>query len=125
MSHSANQSAAPAVATSSPSEAHPTGRPAGILPMPAQLLAASHGGGGGGGGGPPPAASASASPKGTQQDSNGGVPVPSTGGGDNAAQGPAQNVSSIISTSLCSKERHQHVSCLQKELCSHSLLLSF
>ncbi|XP_030829941.1 double-stranded RNA-binding protein Staufen homolog 2 isoform X2 [Strongylocentrotus purpuratus] len=105
MSHSANQSAAPAVATSSPSEAHPTGRPAGILPMPAQLLAASHGGGGGGGGGPP-AASASASPKGTQQDSNGGVAVPSTGGGDNAAQGPAQNEANNMAntkekTSMC------------------------
>lgn len=80
--------------------------------MPAQLLAASHGGGGSGG--PPPAASAS--PKGTQQDSNGGVSVPSTGGGDNAAQGPAQNVSSMYIIML--KERHQH------ELCRHSLLFS-
>ncbi|XP_054749976.2 double-stranded RNA-binding protein Staufen homolog 2-like [Lytechinus pictus] len=102
MSHSANQSAAQAAATSPSSEAHPTGRPAGILPMPAQMLSSSSDGGSGTSSG---LTDASASPKVTQQDS-GHVSVPTTGGGDNAAQGPVQNEANNMAntkekTSMC------------------------
>ena len=84
LSHSANQS--PAAAPTP--DAHipplmatgPGGRPAGILPMPAQMLAGS------GPGGAPDSLAAG------QQDSTGRGTLPTTGGGDNAAEGPLQKV---------------------------------
>lgn len=105
MSHSANQSAVPAGTNPSSTDPHHTGsRPAGILPMPAQMMASSKTGGSGSGG--TPAASAAAGPKGAQQNSSAVPAVPTTGGGDNAAQGPTQNESTNMAntkekTSMC------------------------
>lgn len=88
---SANQSAAAAVKPAAPSSEHPLSgsRPAGILPMPAQMLAASNGGSGGGSSGPTPSAGSGAVPsKGDATAARGAVPT--SGGGDNAAEGPMQ-----------------------------------